>query len=183
MSIGKVTTWKDIVGYEGLYQVSNQGDVKGLDRKGVDGRDLKGKVLKPKMNTCGYLQVNLCKNRIKKFLYVHRLVAKAFLNNPNGFSQVNHIDGVKTNNNLENLEWVSPTTNLKHAFSIGLKSNSGESHSQSKLTEKDVIDIYKRAHSGESQRVIAGNYGIVQQAVSDIKLQKSWSYLTKTIAI
>lgn len=95
--------WRDVVGYEGLYQVSNFGRVKSLKNN----KTKKEKILKPIINSSLYLQVDLCKNKtIKRFL-VHRLVANAFLPNPTNLPCVNHIDECSTNNVVTNIEWCS----------------------------------------------------------------------------
>lgn len=104
--------WKDIEGYEGLYQVSNLCNIKRLNS---------GRILKQCKNTYGYLQVGLSKKGKLKMFCVHILVARAFIPNPENKSQVNHIDGDKENNNIDNLEWVSQEENLIHAFKTGLR--------------------------------------------------------------
>lgn len=106
--------WKDIEGYEGIYQVSNTGKVKSLDRK-VWNYIKKGKVLKTHNNGHGYYYVSLHNDKkVEKHVYIHILVAKAFIPNPNNYTQVNHKDFNKQNNNVSNLEWVSPKQNRLH---------------------------------------------------------------------
>ena len=100
-------TWKAIAGYEGLYEVSDQGRVKSL-------KFGKEKILKPHKNTVGYLGVDLRKDGHGKYLLVHRLVAEAFIPNPNNLKTVNHKDEVKTNNVASNLEWMSLKDNLNY---------------------------------------------------------------------
>ena len=101
--------YKDIEGYEGLYQVSNKGNVKSLvNHNGVSIE----KLLKPSINSNGYLKVRLFKNKTSKYLYVHRLVAKSFIENNNNLPCINHKDECKTNNVVENLEWCSYKYNL-----------------------------------------------------------------------
>lgn len=122
--------WKDINGYEGYYQISNKGNVRSLDR--FDGvHDRQETILKPNLKQNGYLQVGLRKHSTRKWIGVHRLVAIHFIENPDNKPQVNHIDGNKQNNNVENLEWVTAKENQNHATRIGLRKNmpKGEKHS------------------------------------------------------
>lgn len=102
--------WRDIKGYEGLYQVSNLGQVK---RLGND-RQMREKTLKERKGKSGYLQVLLCKNGKYKAKYVHRLVALAFIPNPNNHKEINHIDENKANNNFKNLEWCNHKYNCNY---------------------------------------------------------------------
>lgn len=102
--------WKDIKGYEGLYQVSNFGRVKSLNYRGT-GKEL---IFKKRYFTSGYERVCLTKNKIERTKRVHVLVAEAFIPNPENKPQVNHIDEDKTNNMASNLEWVTPRENLTY---------------------------------------------------------------------
>lgn len=106
--------WKDISGYEGLYQVSNFGNVKSLNWR----RTGKPKNLYLKAHNRGYLQVELAKNGVKKSFMVHRLVAEAFIKNPNGFPVINHKDEDKTNNCVNNLEWCDLSYNVLYFLSL-----------------------------------------------------------------
>ena len=106
--------WKDVVGYEGRYQVSNKGNVRSVERKDSIGRKCGGRVLKPINNGRGYLRVTLHKNGKYKTRFIHRLVADAFVPNPDNLPQVNHIDEVKTNNELSNLEWCDTKHNINY---------------------------------------------------------------------
>lgn len=119
--------WKSIEGYEGLYEVSNFGRIKSLPRYVILGngkmceRLIDEKILEQKTTTkFGYKKVSLNKNKKQKTFVIHRLVASAFIPNPENKPQVNHKDGVKTNNNLENLEWVTASENQIHALKLGL---------------------------------------------------------------
>ena len=114
--------WKDIKGYEGLYQVSNLGRIKSLERKSKTKGNVeyikKEKVLKERFSH-GYVSVILYKNGTKKNFRVHRLVAKAFLVNPKNLPQINHINFNRSDNRIENLEWVTAKENIQHNFKNG----------------------------------------------------------------
>ena len=112
--------WKPVVGYEDLYEVSNLGRARSLDRtvnSGIKHSDKvvkKGKILKASLNSSGYLYLNLWRQRKNKKYRVHRLVAEAFLPNPEGLPQVNHKNENKTDNRVENLEWCSNKYNMNY---------------------------------------------------------------------
>lgn len=114
--------WKDIKGYEGMYQVSNYGNIKSLDRiigyKKGKTRLWKGNIKKPTITCKGYLKVALYKNGKSKTEEVQRIVAANFIKKPNDKTQVNHINGVKTDNRVENLEWVTPHENDLHRVNV-----------------------------------------------------------------
>lgn len=118
----KEEIWKDISGYEGLYQVSNLGNVKSLDKYvnsgGLNNKNrvsLKvGKILKNSLNVRGYLRVSLSKQSKTEQILIHRLVAQAFLENIEGKKNVNHINSIKTDNNVNNLEYVNQRENYLH---------------------------------------------------------------------
>ena len=126
--------WKWIDGYENMYQVSNLGRVRSVDRYvycEVSPNKLQhlfGKVLKIRTDKKGYATVGLCKDGKQKVGKIHRLVAQAFIPNPLNLPQVNHIDGDKTNNNMFNLEWCDNSYNQKHAWKYGLQPNYEESN-------------------------------------------------------
>ena len=105
--------WRPVVGYEGLYEVSNTGRVRSLDRyvKGKGYRLHKGKVLSPIKNKDGYLTVNLCCNGKIQHKTIHRLVIQTFIPNPDNLPEVNHLDEDKTNNSVDNLEWCTCSYN------------------------------------------------------------------------
>lgn len=109
----KGETWKDIEGFEGRYQVSNNGKVKSVK---AYNKCSYSKILKGRKTRKGYLRVQLGENNDK---YIHRLVASAFVDNPNGYNEVNHIDFNKSNNDHTNLEWCTHKQNMKHAIESG----------------------------------------------------------------
>ena len=139
--------WKDIEGYEGLYQVSTCGNIKSLakSRKNGNGRYYiqKEKLLKQSFTTTGYKKVELYKDGKRKSFKVHRLVAIAFIPNPDNKPEVNHIDGNKINNNIDNLEWVTSSENSIHAYETGLSPNKKE------LDEIRIIELYNKGTSKE----------------------------------
>ena len=113
----KEEIWKDIEGYEGYYQISNMGRVKSLERtvrcnRGY--RTVPEKILEGSKNTYGYLQVELCQEAKKNYCTIHRLVAQAFLDNSEGYKEINHKDEDKTNNCVENLEWCDRSYNTNY---------------------------------------------------------------------
>lgn len=155
--------WKDIAGYEGLYQVSNQGNVRATIRRGTNGSNLKLRI-----NVVGYYYVNLFKNGKGKNQLVHRLVTTAFLPNPLGKPQVNHKDGNKLNNNLDNLEWSTPKENTQHSLKVlGVRRCHGENNPKSckiGVFENDkCIGIYYGFH--ETARALGMSSSGVEYAI------------------
>lgn len=167
--------WKDIAGYEGLYQVSEYGNVKSLYYQGKK----REKILKPTEDDKGYLFVNLWKNRKSKSMKIHRLVAQVFISNFENKPQVNHIDGCKTNNCISNLEWCTKSENEKHAYKTGLKkAKRGENNGQSKLAEKDVLKIRELYKTGNYlQRELANIFGVSRRNIGDIINNKTWKHI------
>lgn len=139
----KQIEWKPVVGYEGLYEVSNYGQVK----KMYDSKNQyeKGYILNPSINQNGYYMVGLYKAKIRKNVNVHRILALAFIENPLNKPCVNHIDGNKLNNSLDNLEWSTYSENNKHAFYMGLNrvthNNINSINSMIKANSKSVVDL------------------------------------------
>jgi len=133
--------WKDIEGYNGIYQVSNYGNVYVIGRNII--RNNVNYFLKPKYMKCrydldGYLLVGLTKDKKQNTFRVHRLVCEAFIKNEFNKPQINHIDGNKSNNNISNLEWCTASENIKHAFKLGLNKFS---HKNRLAVSKKVINV------------------------------------------
>lgn len=120
--------WYPLKGYENLYEISKTGKIKSLKKK----HRTFEKLLKPKLTKDGYYQVSLYKNGKSKCLRVHRLVALNFLENPENKEQVNHKDGNKLNNCVDNLEFCTNQENIDHSIRIGLQKPSGSTNSNAK---------------------------------------------------
>lgn len=135
--------WKDIIGYDGLYQVSNLGNVKSFNCN----RNKNGLILKQGISKKGYSVVWLKNNGLKKTLPVHRLVALSFIQNFDNKPQVNHINGIKNDNKISNLEWVTNSENIKHAFLNGFKKFSEKRRNKmnKKVLNVENGDIYNSA--------------------------------------
>ena len=124
--------WKDIKGYDGIYQISDRGRVKSVYRvtKYVTGRTRteKERVLKQEVNLHGYCTLRLCKNSEYKRFFIHRLIANAFIPNPKNKSSINHINSIRDDNEIDNLEWVTHSENCIHGHKYGNMKNSSKVH-------------------------------------------------------
>lgn len=147
--------WKTIPEYENLYYVSNYGRVKNSD-------DL---IMKQYFSR-GYLVINLTKNHEQKVNRVHRLVAMTFKDNINLKLEVNHINGIKTDNRETNLEWVNHSENARHNYVSG--------NVVKKLKPEDVVEIKKMLKEGCFQKDIAKKFEVAQSTISEIKSEKKW---------
>ena len=166
--------WKPIVDYEGWYEVSDLGKTKRV-KSGKS--TFVGKILKNSKDSWGYCGVGLCKNGEMHSFLVHHLVARAFIGiRPIG-KEVNHIDGDKTNNRLDNLEYVIPSENMAHAYRMGLMpTKQGESNGRSKLTKENVHEI-RRLTGDETPKDIAARFDVSRSAIYNITSGKTWSHL------
>lgn len=161
--------WRDVEGYEGDYQVSNFARVKSLRRK-------KTKIIKLDIIHTGYLRATFYKDGKTKSHYVHVLVAKAFIPNPENKSDVNHINGVKTDNRVENLEWTTRSENIIHAFANGL-SKKGCEHGRAKFTAEQVREIRRDCVPGDPERgfrAYAEKFNVNHKIVRDAYYRKSY---------
>lgn len=153
-----IEEWRDIEGYEGYYQVSNYGQVRSLDRwrkAGTGGYIQKGQIIKPQISKDGYNRINLYKEGKCKHHNVHRLVANAFIPNPEYKEQVNHIDGDKMNNEVWNLEWNTPQENTIHAWENGFCSK--ESQEKQILCHQNNKIYRSLHHAAKELRLSASN--------------------------
>lgn len=172
--------WKDIKGFEGYYQVSDLGRIRSLDRyvnNSISGkRLLRGMVMKIyTFPRTGYCLVTL-KNCGAKTIFIHRLVAEAFIPNPDNKPEINHKDGDKTNNQASNLEWSTRQENIDHSWETGLIKNFGENHSHSIFTEKQILEI-RENKDNLKQRQLAELYGTTQPVISKIVNRTRWKHI------
>ena len=168
--------WKDIPGYEGLYQASDMGEIKSI-RRWVNngqpsGRYVEEKILKPVLSGRGYEQVMLRKNGKSVHQYVHRLVALTFLANPSNKKAINHKDGNKRNNSVNNLEFVSYSENNYHAYANGLKGK-GELFYNSKLSSENVMFI-RNTYPKLNYNQLAKLFNVSRATIRDVVLNKTW---------
>jgi hypothetical protein len=169
--------WKPVVGYEDHYAVSNRGRVRRIKpAKGA----LLGRCLTPHPTYKGYLLVKFSINSKSHSKSVARLVAKAFIPNPENKPEVNHKDGIKIHNSVRNLEWVTTKENINHAVKTGLRLGPrGVLHADCKLTEKQVLEIREKAKTRKHGFVsrTAKEYGVVHQLISAIIHRRIWKHI------
>jgi len=157
--------WKDIEGYEGLYRVSNLGRIKSLPFEYLCGHHKtqlmlnQEKIKKLVKSRYGYLLVGLNKNGVCNKTSVHRIVAINFLENPENKKEVNHKNGIKADNRVENLEWNTPSENSKHAFRIGLKKRK------------------KYGANGFAKIVLDTQYGIFYESAKEVSDMNGYDYV------
>jgi len=178
-----IEIWKDVKGYDNMYQVSNLGRVKSVPRTGVQHHNatqvFKGRILKPyKKPKRGYMSVVFSKGNTLKTYSVHRLVAKAFIPNPENKYSVNHINGNPSDNIITNLEWATASEQMQHAVKIGLQPI-GSKHPHSKLTEnyvreiRDYVKNNARYYSngkpwGYGRKALAEKYGVTESTIKEV---------------
>lgn len=158
-----MSEWRDVPGWEGLYQVSDSGDIKSLHIG--RGKRCQGGLKKPTLVGGNYLYVGLYGRSRKRLVPVHRLVASAFIPNPDNKPEVNHINGIKTDNRVENLEWVTRKENEEHSRRTGLHDNEVLRRSKTVIAvnlENGETTEYKSAN--EASRSL----GIAQGSISRV---------------
>jgi len=167
--------WLPCPGFETSYEVSNYGQVRSIDRYIYRRNGLvKGQLIHFDFNKKGYPQLRLYNKNKKYVRNQHRLVALAFIPNPNNLPQVNHIDGNKMNNHISNLEWCTNSDNMKHAYKLGLKCSKGENNSNSKITDNQVTQIKLIYNTGKSSKYISEDLNVKLHIVRQIISGKSW---------
>ena len=166
--------WKDILGYEGVYQVSNHGRIRSLDRY-VGRRFFPGKIFSLNPNRYGYVRVDLRYRGKSKSSAVHRLVAEAFLDNPNGLPQINHKDENKSNNHVDNLEWCTAEYNINYGHRTEKMSHGN--HFNAKVTQEQVDQIraeYQKGVRGCGVHCLSKKYGLGKTQIRRIVQYESW---------
>ena len=136
-----------------------------------------GKILKAHKNGPGYLFVGLVKDGKSHLKEIHKLVTEAFLGPCPKGKEVNHKDGIRKHNELDNLEYLTRSENQRHAYNIGLRAR-GSEHWSAKLIESDIFEIIRMRKQGISQYRIADRFNVSRESIRDILLGRNWSWLT-----
>jgi hypothetical protein len=178
--------WKPIIGWEDTYQVSSWGRVRSLPRivksRSPNGRLMKGKIRTPNLRSHGYIQFNLYDKENKKFKAknLHRIIAEAFIPNPENKKCINHIDANPSNNALSNLEWCTHQENVSHAVRLGLfRDQNGQKNNMVVLSDDDVIKIKTMLKNGLSCHKIHKHYfsHVSSGAIRAIKENRTWVHI------
>lgn len=182
--------WKDIKGYEGIYQINTEGDVRSLDREIIRGGSvvkISSVIIKSRMSNAGYYRITLSNNDTGTTFSVHRLVAETFVDNPNNKPCVNHINGLKTDNKVDNLEWVTQKENIRHAKDV-LGKNIGDAsklihlkgfdHPGAKFTTGTLKELIAMRSEGVSFGKLAKYFNVDKSTVQSILKGETWSSVT-----
>lgn len=177
--------WKDIPGYEGLYQVSTTGIVKSYDkirfdyRHPINGRLYKSIILRP-LKLREYVGVRLTRNYKEATYPIHRLVALTFIPNPSNKPYVNHIDFNTLNNNVTNLEWCTQLENVHHTMKHGrMITPRGEQNGHAKIKDKQVMKIVKMHRSGMTTTDIAKIFKVHRCSIGSIVFGRSFKHIAR----
>ena len=176
--------WKEYVGYEGYYVVSDLGNVYSVDRwrnNRWGGYLQRGHPMTPQKDKQGYLNIGLSKNNKSKTYKIHRMVAEMFISNPENKQEVNHIEGNKEDNRASMLEWMTPKENTQDAWNKGLAvGKMGKQNGRSKLIDGQVIEISNKYKTGKyTSRQLGKEYGVSKTVILNIINLKSWPHLPR----
>ncbi len=187
MDINKAITeevWKPIVGHEESYEISSFGRLRSLDRQvnsKVGTRGTKGQIIKTKIDKYGYEAVALYSHQKGWYTTIHRLVASAFLPNPEKKATVNHKDANKLNNHVDNLEWNTNLENMRHANKMGLRDHvyrRGEDNNFTKLKKEDILYIRKNYNKKTLNLERLGEmFNVNPSNISQILARKTWKHI------
>lgn len=188
----EVEIWKDVQGYEGLYQVSSFGRVKRTERfytqlnaltGNYNTKKLSEMIMKPFEDEDGYLRIQLIKEGQRKKHFIHRLVSLNFISNPENKPEVNHKEGDKKDNRVWMLEWSTSSENQRHAIANNLyECQKGETNGHAKLTEVKVREIHELWKLGEyTQEYLGNKYGVAANAISRIVNGIRWKHIYEEI--
>ena len=177
-------TWKTCKDADN-YEVSNYGRIRCLSwtRGSYYKKEDYPIIMSQHFDAKGYCVSNLRNNNgVGKLIRVHRYVGFAFIDNLNNLPQINHMDGIKTRNNVENLEWSTNDDNMRHSYAIGLRETSsrGENNGRSIITEKDVIYIYTNPDR-KTITELRKQFKLEQSSINSIYKGKNWRYITKDL--
>ncbi len=165
--------WKDIEGYEGLYQVSNLGRLRGLDRLDSRGHKVTGTILKLHYNKDGYYIITLGKDTIQKAYQVHRIVAKTFIPNPDNLHTVDHINGVRDDNRIENLRWCTIQQNNSFLQARTNVSNAQKRRFMDPVARQKVGNRTKAIDQISENGTILKHYNSIKEAVQELHITSS----------
>lgn len=171
--VRRLERWRDVPGYEGLYQVSSWGRVCSYPNTRGKGMTL----LKQGRISTGYMNVVLSVYGVRKNVTVHRLVLLAFRGAPEQGLVSRHMDGIRHHSYLSNLRWGTQSQNLLDRASYGESGGIGEHHGNAKLTEQCVLDIRARAARGDDIGAIANSYGVTRENIYYIRSRKAWRHI------
>lgn len=160
--------WRAIPGYEGVYEASSLGRVK---------RVRSGRILATAEDGKGYLLTHLCKGGVRWLTQTHRLIAMAFIRADLAGVTVNHLNGVKGDNRIENLEVISHRGNIHHAIATGFRNLTGQRNGNAILGEEDVAAVRAMIATGRSSREIARLYSVSKSCIDKIRIGRTWKHL------
>jgi len=177
--------WRDVVGWEDRYEVSSLGIVKSKsylkhteNMHGPMSFWTKPKVMRQTNNASGYLTIDLRRDKTRATGLVHRLVATAFLENPENLPIVNHMDSNRKNNCKSNLEWCTHQYNVQHSYDTGSNSNAGDLHPRKVLSEALVREMRLKYNTGTTRKQLVEEYGFKYCTIDKAVRGINWSQVT-----